>query len=73
MGLEAPSYIMQGGDGRTLYRLEGVTITSTAEPPHMELSCTLNIPMAMFNSMTNGLEIRLDLHIVSRNQRLEIE
>jgi hypothetical protein len=71
MGLEAPSYIMQGGEGRTLYRLESISISSTAEPPHMELSCTLVIPMAMFNSYTGGLEIRLDMHVVSRNQRLE--
>jgi hypothetical protein len=71
MGLEAPSYIMQGGEGRTLYRLESIAISSTAEPPHMELSCTLFIPPAMFNSYTRGLEIRIPLHIVSRNQRLE--
>jgi hypothetical protein len=71
MGLMAPSYTMQGGDGHTVYRLEGITITSTAEPPHMELSCTLVIPMAMFRDMTGGLEIKLNLHIISRNQRLE--
>ncbi len=73
LGLEAPSYTVKGGDGRTIYRMEGVTITSTAEPPHMELTCTLVIPAAMFNDMTGGLELRLPLHVVSRNQRLEIE
>lgn len=71
MGLEAPSYAMHGSNGSTLYRLEGITIISTAEPPHMELTCTLIIPASMFNSTTGGLEIRLDMHIVSRNQRLE--
>lgn len=71
MGLEAPSYIMQGGEGRTLFRLESIAISSTADPPHMELTCTLIIPASMFNSSTAGLEIRLNLHIVSRNQRLE--
>ncbi|HWR19915.1 MAG TPA: hypothetical protein VN608_09855 [Clostridia bacterium] len=71
MGLEAPSYIMQGGEGRTLFRLESIAISSTADPPHMELTCTLIIPASMFNSSTGGLEIRLNLHIFSRNQRLE--
>ena len=71
LGLSAPTYSMQGGEGRSLYRLEGIAISSVAEPPHMELSCTLVIPMAMFNSYTGGLELRIPLHIVSRNQRLD--
>ena len=71
LGLSAPSYTVQGGEGRTLYRLDGIVISSTAEPPHMELTCTLIIPMAMFNSYTGGLELRIPLHIVSRNQRLD--
>jgi Flp pilus assembly protein TadG len=71
LGLDAPAYTVQQSGGRTLYRLENVTITTEIEPPHMTLTCTLVVPMSMFSSMTGELDLRLDVRVDSRNQRLE--
>lgn len=71
LGLESPAYTALQSDGNVLYRLEDVTVTTTVEPPHMSMTCTLVVPMSMFSSITGGLDLRLDLRVDSRNQRLE--
>jgi Flp pilus assembly protein TadG len=71
LGLDATAYTVLQSDGRTLYRLENVTITTEIEPPHMTMTCTLVVPMSMFSSMTGGFDLRLDVRVDSRNQRLE--
>lgn len=72
LGLQTPAYVVLQSDGRVLYRLENVVITSQAEPPHMTLTCTLIIPQAMFSDvMGDALAIHLEMRVDSRNQRLE--
>lgn len=74
LGLQSPAYTVLQGDGRILYRLENVVITSQAEPPHMTLTCTLIVPQAMFSdAMGGGFSMRLEMRVDSRNQRLETE